>query len=243
MQRLTFKGYHSQGSFVPVRTFYRIVRIGLTMKRSILAIVCLTFLLPATQLFAAGDAAAGKNKVMMCAGCHGVDGNSMVPAFPKLAGLGEKYMTQQLRMVKSGERVILQMTGILNASSDQDLQDMAAFYDSQDRKISGAKEIKLIGITEPQEALDFGENLYRGGNMKTGVAACSGCHSPAGNGNGPAGYPALGGQYADYIEKQLLAYRRGERDSGSNALIMQGVAANLSDKEIKAVANYISGLN
>ena len=149
------------------------------MKRSILAIVCLAFMLPATQLFAAGDAAAGKNKVMMCAGCHGVDGNSMVPAFPKLAGLGEKYMTQQLRMVKSGERVILQMTGILNASSDQDLQDMAAFYDSQDRQISGAKEITLIGITEPQEALDFGENLYRGGNMKTGVAACTGCHSPA----------------------------------------------------------------
>jgi len=102
------------------------------MKRSILAIVCLTFMLPATQLFAAGDANAGKSKVMMCAGCHGVDGNSMVPAFPKLAGLGEKYMTQQLRMVKSGERVILEMTGILNFSSDQDLQDMAAYYDSQD---------------------------------------------------------------------------------------------------------------
>jgi len=213
------------------------------MKRSILAIVCLTFMLPATQLFAAGDANAGKSKVMMCAGCHGVDGNSMVPAFPKLAGLGEKYMTQQLRMVKSGERVILEMTGILNFSSDQDLQDMAAYYDRQDRQISGAKDIELVGITESQEALDFGENVYRGGNMKTGVAACTGCHSPSGKGNGPAGYPGLGGQHADYIEKQLLAYRRGERNSGSNALIMQGVAANLSDKEIKAVANYISGLN
>jgi cytochrome c553 len=98
-------------------------------------------------------------------------------------------------------------------------------------------------MSDPQEVLKLGENLYRAGNLKTGVAACTGCHSPSGNGNGPAGYPGLGGQHADYIEKQLLAYRRGERVSGGNAIIMQGVAENLSDKEISAVANYISGLN
>jgi len=167
----------------------------------------------------------------------------MVPSFPKLAGLGEKYMTAQLRMIKSGERVIVEMTGILDASTDQDLQDMAAYYDSKAMAISGAQDITLVGISDPDEALDFGENVYRGGNMKTGVAACTGCHSPSGKGNNPAGYPALGGQYASYIEKQLLAYRRGDRASGGNAKIMQGVAANLSDKEIKAVANYISGLN
>jgi cytochrome c553 len=120
---------------------------------------------------------------------------------------------------------------------------MAAFYDSKAMAISGAQDITLVGISDPAEALALGENVYRGGNMKTGVAACTGCHSPSGKGNNPAGYPALGGQYADYIEKQLLAYRRGERASGGNAKIMQGVAANLSDKEIKAVANYISGLN
>jgi cytochrome c553 len=192
---------------------------------------------------AVGDAAAGESKVAVCAGCHGSDGNSMVPSFPKLAGLGEKYMTAQLRMIKSGERVIVEMTGILDASTDQDLQDMAAYYDSKAMAISGAQDITLVGISDPDEALDFGENVYRGGNMKTGVAACTGCHSPSGKGNNPAGYPALGGQYASYIEKQLLAYRRGERASGGNAKIMQGVAANLSDKEIKAVANYISGLN
>lgn len=197
----------------------------------------------ANQVLAAGDATAGESKVAMCAGCHGSDGNSMVASFPKLAGLGEKYMTAQLRAVKSGERVIVEMTGILDASSDQDLQDMAAFYDSQTRQISGAQDITLIGISDSDEALAYGENVYRGGNMKTGVAACTGCHSPAGNGNNPAGYPALGGQHADYIAKQLLAYRRGERAGGSNAKIMQGVAENLSDKEITAVANYISGLN
>jgi len=213
------------------------------MKKSFLSILCILVSLVTTQVSAAGDAAAGKTKAAICAGCHGADGNSMVPSFPKLAGLGEKYMTEQLRNMKSGERVVLEMTGILNFSSDQDLQDMAAYYDSQTRLISGASEIELIGISSPEEALSYGENVYRGGNMKTGVAACIGCHSPSGSGNNPAGYPALGGQYAGYIEEQLLAYRRGERNSGSNALIMRGVAANLSDKEIKAVANYIQGLN
>lgn len=213
------------------------------MKKSFLSIICLLLTLTANQSLAAGDAAAGESKVAMCAACHGNDGNSMVAAFPKLAGLGEKYITAQLRQVKSGERVIVEMTGMLDASSDQDLQDMAAYYDSQPRQISGAKDISLVGISDPDEALYFGEKVYRGGNMKTGVAACTGCHSPSGNGNNPAGYPALGGQHADYIEKQLLAYRRGERAGGENAKIMQGVAANLSDKEITAVANYISGLN
>ncbi|MDA9094880.1 c-type cytochrome [Porticoccaceae bacterium] len=213
------------------------------MKRSFLTLICLMASLSATQALAAGDAAAGESKVAMCSGCHGSDGNSMVAAFPKLAGLGEKYMTQQLRLIKSGERVIVEMTGMLIASSDQDLQDMAAYYDSKTRQVSGAQDITLVGISNPEEALDYGENVYRGGNMKTGVASCTGCHSPSGNGNGPAGYPGLGGQHADYIAKQLLAYRRGERASGGNASIMQGVAANLSDKEIKAVANYISGLN
>ena len=213
------------------------------MKKSFLSIICLLAAFSANQALAVGDAAAGESKVAVCAGCHGSDGNSMVPSFPKLAGLGEKYMTAQLRMIKSGERVIVEMTGILDASTDQDLQDMAAYYDSKAMAISGAQDITLVGISDPDEALDFGENVYRGGNMKTGVAACTGCHSPSGKGNNPAGYPALGGQYASYIEKQLLAYRRGERASGGNAKIMQGVATNLSDKEIKAVANYISGLN
>ena len=213
------------------------------MKKSFLSILCILASLAATQALAVGDPKAGQAKVAVCAGCHGTDGNSMVPSFPKLAGVGEKYMTEQLRNVKSGERVILEMTGILSFSSDQDLQDMAAYYDSQTRLISGASNIDLIGVSGPKEALAYGENIYRAGNMKTGVAACIGCHSPSGSGNNPAGYPALGGQYAGYIEKQLLGYRRGERASGANALIMRGVAANLSDKEIKAVANYIAGLN
>jgi cytochrome c553 len=193
--------------------------------------------------WAEGNASAGKLKTASCAGCHGADGNSVLASFPTLAGLGEKYLTTQLRHIKAGERVIVEMTGILDYMSDQDLQDMAAYYDSQNRQLAGAKEITLVGINDPEEALLLGEKLYRAGNLKTGVAACIACHSPSGNGNDPAGYPALGGQHADYTEKQLLAYRNELRDSGANAQIMQGVAAALSDKEIKALANYISGLN
>jgi cytochrome c553 len=196
-----------------------------------------------TAVWADGDADAGKQKTASCAGCHGQDGNSMIPAFPKLSGLGEKYLTAQLRHIKAGERVIVEMTGILDYMSDQDLQDMAAYYNSKKIQISGAKEITLLGINDAQKVLEMGENLYRAGNIKTGVTACIACHSPSGKGNGPAGYPALGGQYAEYTEKQLLAYRSGERNSGANAKIMQGVAQALTDKEIKALANYISGLN
>ena len=214
------------------------------MKRSFLLVVCTlaaTFLMSPT--WAAGDAAAGKGKTATCVACHGSDGNTAVAAFPRLAGLGEKYLTAQLRHIKNGERVIVEMTGLLDNSTDQDLQDMAAYYDSQARQLSGAQDITLVGITDPQEALELGERIYRAGNLKTGVAACLACHSPSGKGNGPAGYPALGGQHADYTEKQLLAYRRGERNTGANAKIMQGVAEALSDGEIKALANYIAGLN
>ena len=196
-----------------------------------------------TPVWASGDAAAGMLKTASCAGCHGQEGNSAIASFPKLAGLGEKYLTAQLRHIKAGERVIVEMTGLLDYMTDQDLQDMAAYYNSKNIQISGAKEITLIGMNDPQKVLKLGENLYRAGNIKTGVAACVACHSPSGKGNGPAGYPALGGQYAEYTEKQLLAYRSGERNSGANAKIMQGVAKALSDKEIKALANYISGLN
>ena len=213
------------------------------MKKSLFSIICLMAALTANQALASGDAVAGKSKVAVCAGCHGSDGNSMVASFPKLAGLGENYLVRQLRTIQSGERAIVEMTGLLGASSEQDLQDMAAYYNSQQRQVSGAQEITLIGYSDPDEVLELGENIYRGGNIKTEVAACTGCHSPAGNGNDPAGYPALGGQHADYIESQLLKYRSGERASGGNANIMQGVAERLSNKEIKAVANYISGLN
>ena len=190
---------------------------------------------------AAGDADAGKSKTMMCAACHGADGNSPAPNFPKLAGLGEKYLLKQLQDIKSGERAVVEMTGMLAGMSDQDLADIAAYYDSQTRQLSGAKE----------DDLALGESTYRGGNIHTQVPACTGCHSPSGNGNDPAGYPALGGQHADYIAKQLRAFRTGANDpenlagrkNDGDAAVMRGVAARLTDREIDALANYIAGLH
>jgi len=132
------------------------------------------------------------------------------------------------------------MTGMLNTFSDQDLADMSAYFASKTIQMSGAKE----------ENLERGERLFRGGNMETGVPACTGCHSPAGQGNAPAGYPALGGQFAQYTAKQLRAFRTGAHDAENpaarnndgDARVMRGVAAQMSDVEIDAVANYIAGL-
>lgn len=204
-------------------------------------VVMLGFVSLSLHAYGAGDAAAGKGKTAVCAACHGADGNSPAPSFPKLAGLGEKYLLKQLNDIKSGKRAVLEMTGMLDAMSEQDLADVAAYYASQQITLSGARE----------EKLELGESVYRGGNMKTGVPACTGCHSPSGQGNRPAGYPALGGQYADYIAKQLRAFRTGAHDPENPAArtndgdtrVMRGVAANMNDLEIDAVANYIAGLH
>ncbi|MCD9460919.1 cytochrome c4 [Marinibactrum halimedae] len=198
----------------------------------------------AGQASAAGNPEAGKDKVAVCAGCHGADGNSPAPIYPKLAGLGEKYIHKQLVDVQSGARVIPEMTGLLNNLSDQDLQDIAAFFASQSMQLTGSKELNVLVNSGAQvDALALGKRVYRGGNKETNVPACMGCHSPTGIGNAPAGYPRLGGQYAEYIEKQLLAFRGGERTNDGDRSTMRGVAKNLSDAEITAVANYIAGLN
>lgn len=182
----------------------------------------------------AGDPAAGEQNAAVCAGCHGQDGaKPIMGTYPKLSGLGEKYFYNQLVDIKSGDRAIPEMTGLLTAMSDQDLQNLAAYYNSKDM---------VVGQANP-DLVEAGQALYRGGNMASGVPACAGCHSPKGIGNEPAGYPALGGQTAEYLAKQLKAYRAGERAVGGNAAIMMDVASKLTDAEIEAVASYASGLN
>ncbi|MDO3381766.1 c-type cytochrome [Gilvimarinus algae] len=204
---------------------------------------------------AAGDAEAGAEKVAVCAACHGQDGNSPAPNFPKIAGLGENYIFKQLQDIQawdqaSGEekattgRAVVEMTGMLSGMSEQDLADIAAYYAGQSMQLSGAKEMTVkVNSGADVDALKLGEHLYRAGNAETGVPACSGCHSPTGYGNPPAAYPRLGGQYPEYIEKQLKAFRGGERTNDGDQMTMRLVAKHLSDAEIKAVANYIGGLN
>ncbi|MCM0613498.1 cytochrome c4 [Marinobacter sediminum] len=182
----------------------------------------------------AGDPQAGEQNAAVCAGCHGQGGQKpIMGAYPKLSGLGEKYLHNQLMAIQSGDRAIPEMTGLLDGKSDQELQDLAAYFNSQDMVVSQANP----------DLVDQGAALYRGGNMASGVPACAGCHNPRGLGNEPGGYPRLGGQSAEYVVKQLQAYRDGTRATGSNAAIMMDVAAKLTDAEIEAVANYVSGLN
>lgn len=180
-----------------------------------------------------GDATAGQAKIAVCGACHGPDGNSLAANFPKLAGQGQRYLLKQLHEIKDGKRVVLEMTGLLTNLNDQDLADIAAFYSAQKPSIGAADE-KLVAQ---------GEALFRGGKLSQGMPACTGCHSPDGVGNAPAGFPHLGGQHADYIKKQLLAFREGERTNDGDTMVMRSIAAKLSNKDIEALSQYIQGLH
>jgi cytochrome c553 len=192
----------------------------------------------------AGDPAAGEAQSSACVACHSDDGNSPAPNFPKIAGLGEKYLTKQLKDIQSGKRVIAEMNGLLDGKSEQDLKDLAAFYNSKTMQLSGAKPLEVkVNAGIKVDGLELGERIFRAGNLTTGVPACTGCHSPRGLGNEPAGYPRLGGQYSEYIAKQLRAFRGGDRTNDGDSQLMRQVAEHMSDAEIDAVANYIGGLN
>lgn len=191
---------------------------------------------------AAGDAAAGQAKAAVCGACHGMDGNSAAPDFPKLAGQGERYLLKQMQDIKVGTapgaaagvgRNVPQMTGMLDPLSDQDLADIAAYFASQKMSI-GAADPKLV---------EAGEALYRGGKLAEGMPACTGCHSPNGEGNAPAAYPRLGGQHAKYVATQLTNFREGLRTNDGDSMIMRSIAAKLSNKDIEAVSSYVQGLH
>ena len=178
-----------------------------------------------------------RSQTEVCAACHGPDGNSAVPTFPKLAGQGEKYLFKQLRDIRDGARPVPTMAGQLDGKSDQALADIAAFYASQ----TGTG-----GQTDPA-LLALGESVFRSGIPERNVAACTACHSPTGKGNAPAGFPSLAGQHADYIAAQLIAYRKGYEDetgriNDGDTRIMRITAFGLSDREIQAVASYAAGL-
>ena len=184
---------------------------------------------------AAGDAKAGQAKAAMCGACHGADGNSAAPNFPKLAGQGERYLLKQMNDIKSGNRNILEMTGLLTNMSEQDMADIAAYFASQNMSV-GAADPALVKA---------GEALFRGGKLAEGMPACTGCHSPNGAGNAAAGFPHLGGQHAQYIAKQLTDFRKeeGGRANDGDAAIMRTIARKLSDEDIAALSSYIQGLH
>lgn len=191
---------------------------------------------------AAGNAEAGQAKAGMCMGCHGPDGNSFVAMFPSLAGQNENYIVKQLQDVKSGDRVINEMTGIVSVLSEEDFANLGAFYASQTAKAGQ-------GVDASQAEL--GKQLYMGGNLDTGIIACAACHSPTGQGNSAAGFPALKGQHAPYIVSQLKKFRLGARHNGAATAevrindgnrMMRDIAFKMKDFEMDALAAYIAGM-
>ena len=165
----------------------------------------------------------------VCVACHGVDGNSAVPANPKLAQQHPEYLVKQLQEYKSGKRNNAVMKGFASTLSDEDMRGMAYFMTAKKAKPGFAKDKELVAL---------GERIYRGGIADRQVPACAACHSPNGAGM-PAQYPRLGGQHAEYTTAQLTGFRDGIR---KNNLQMSQVAAKMNDREIKAVSDYIAGL-
>ena len=186
------------------------------------------------QSLAEGDAAAGQAKSAICAACHGADGNSMVPNWPKLAGQHEQYLVRQVSLIQSGARPVPEMVAIVPGLSAQDIEDIAAWFSGQAN----------IGGVADETKVKLGERIFRAGNAESGVPACMSCHGPAGEGNPLAGYPALAGQHAVYSGNQLTRFRSGENwgEDDAPSQVMNGVAARLTDQEIEAVASYIQGL-
>ena len=187
----------------------------------------------ALPVLAAGDPEAGKTKSAQCAACHGADGNSVNPAWPKLAGQHAEYLVKQLWYFEHGERENATMKPMASVLDEQGREDVAAYYAGQ--KVN-------IGQADPK-LVELGERIYRSGNNDSGVAPCMGCHGPNGAGNPAALYPALRGQHAQYVENQLHGFAEGKRVNDNAKKMMQILASRMTNQEIRAVASYIQGLH
>ncbi len=197
-----------------------------------LAVVSIVLVFAAGAVQAEGDAAAGKAKSVLCMACHGPDGNSVNPVWPKLAGQHPSYILKQLHDFKSGARKNDLMSPMAAPLTEQEMADLAAYFSSQKQApgVAAADKVKL------------GERIFRSGNAATGVAPCMGCHGPEGLGNPQAVFPRISGQHAAYIEKALNDFHGKLRTNDPNKM-MQGVTANMTKDEITAVAQYLQGLH
>jgi cytochrome c553 len=215
-------------------------------------LVMLIALLLSNQLFAENSAGtdsldntiikgnAGKGQKIagkVCAGCHNADGNSIIPSNPILAGQHPEYITKQLLNFKSqdnkpAERKSPVMAAMVVPLSAEDMKNIGAYYALQKPNPGAAKDKVLA---------EQGEKIYRGGNIESGVPACASCHSPNGVGI-PPNYPRLAGQHAEYTVAQLRAFRTEQRANDANN-VMRGIVTRMSEKEMQAVAEFISGLN
>ena len=180
--------------------------------------------------FAEGNIQDGKAKSMLCSACHGQDGNSINPEWPSLAGQHEKYFVNTLKAYKNESRKNAVMYPLVMTLSEQDMMDLAAYYQAQTPK----------KLSYDYDLAKKGEALYRGGNS-SGVAACIACHGPRGKGNPGAGYPSIAGQHAAYTKNALIEYTNGNRKPGINDM-MQTLASRMTSEDMDAVAEYIQAL-
>ncbi len=199
--------------------------------------------LVSTHTLATGDIALGQAKSATCIGCHGVNGNSVVPIFPKLAGQNEAYLLKQLREFKTSDRIDATMAGMVAVLTDADMQNIAAYY---------AAQSTTPGVAKKDANIALGEKIYRGGKKDTGVTACIACHGPQGKGIPSAGFPALSSQHAAYVVKQLKLFRQDSINAQTGATkpsrsndyegMMINFTKSLTNIEIDAVSEYIAGL-
>lgn len=180
---------------------------------------------------ATGTAEAGQAKAATCVACHGVDGNSVNPEWPSIAGQHAEYIVKQLAAFKGGARTNVLMSPMAMTLSEQDMADLGAYFAAQRPK----------GLEADAAKVALGQRIYRGGDMNSELTACIACHGPSGSGNPAALYPSIKGQHATYTAAQLRAYKRGERSTDQNQM-MRTVAAALSDEQIDALASYVQGL-
>ena len=189
------------------------------------------------DLLTTGDANAGSKLVSTCASCHGANGQSISSDWPNLAGQNQRYLSEQLKYFQQGERENVLMMAVipyLKSLSDSQLLDIAAFYSAQKPTVGQAKN--------DEELLALGESLYRAGDLKRGIPACTACHSVNGAGNAQAGFPKVSGQQKNYLISTLKEYRSLKRNAGDYSLVMQSASQNLKDYDIEALANYMHGL-
>jgi cytochrome c553 len=190
-------------------------------------------LLAGTAFAQTGSVEAGRTKSSVCAACHGVDGNSVTPDWPSLAGQHASYIVRQLEAFKRGDRFEVTMKPFADMLSEQDMLDVAAYFESQ----------KIVPKGADPQLVNLGQQIYRGGVPERGIAACIACHGPTGQGNPLASYPRISSQHAAYVTKTLNAYASGERRSDADMnQMMRNVAELLLEDEIRALASYVQGL-
>ncbi|AFT66242.1 MAG: cytochrome c553 [Cycloclasticus pugetii] len=201
------------------------------MKLNIL-LVCFFTALVSTNAFAVGDIEAGKASAAVCAACHGQNGISSNPMWPKLAGQHAYYIEKELHDFRSKKRNDPTMAPMVAGLTDVDIENLAAYFASVPSTVEAASADKI----------KLGEKIYRAGKVDNGLPACIACHGPNGAGSAPARFPRIGGQHAAYLSKALKDFKAETRNNDHQAM-MRDIAGRMNNKEIEAVSSYISGLH